>query len=1084
MDREVRTPEVHVGLLGSFHVTVDGCWIGELTENRRAAELVKLLALAPQHRRHREEVVEVLWDHLEPDAALANLHKAASYARKALGSKEAVVLRGGWVHLWPAANLSTDVEVFDRQARRAIESGDLQLCAKAAECYGAGLLPEDLYAEWAAEPRERLRHRYLDLLRRANRWEDLVRLEPGDEQAHREIIRDLLRQDRRHAALRQWQQLRASLSELGLRPDRESLALWRELVDATPVLAPVRYAPPPMVGRDLELGRARRALEQAGSGRGGTLLVTGDIGIGKTRFCEALLGRAGQLGWTTLRGSPSQIDGAAPWAPIVEAFDRVLRERPDLAEALSEPAREGLARLFGRSAPSPSGAEVRGRQPILLAASQLLANAAMERGVVFWIDDLHLVDEATIQLVHYVARAARYGRMLIVLAYQRDMLSTTASRLCANLLAGEGATEIELAPLSPADSASIVRTVAGSELPDATLSAIYRMAEGNPFFTEELASAIGPDGSLSLPRRLCEIVETRLGELEPTLRSALQRVAVAGVRFSADELAAFAGLNQTELFDLLDAALQVGVVIETPGGYRFRNAILRETLLASLPAHRRRATHRCAAEALVKAGAAPGRIAHHLLGAEAGTEAVPWLERAALDAAAAGAVAEARAFVERALEHAPRRPSLLELRANCLFAAGERTSLAAFTDAIDAARGKRRRRLRIRQARAAVVLGDLTTATRALDGLVAATPAERVDLLVARGFAATASGDLRVAERCAEQARRIAIDEGLAAELTSAATLRALVAHSRGEWQHQIELDLLDTSKLPQLAASVHDGHLCVVEHYLYGDRPYGELIDFAVRLRETAKRSGAGRGEAFATVILGEAELLTGNLDAAEEHLRQGAELHRRVGSSAGQSLALQRRAEAVLLGGRAGEARELLAQALELARHSTLLGRHLLPRIYGTMVNAADPPDAIHIVDEAESAIVGPTEVCRMCTMTFAVPAVVACVHADQLDRAEHYLGLAKDIAQPIWLGGAWHAAIAEAEASLAAAVGRPDRAARLLQTAGELFAAAGQPHDARRCQAGVGGQWRDGGGTAGPGLTASWSCVSPAAAVPQLS
>lgn len=1048
MKDPVPTPRVDIQLLGEFRVVINDRRVDTLSEHRRATELVKLLALAPAHRMHREEVVEALWKHLEPEAARANLHKAASYARKSLGAKEAIVLRDGWVHLWPTVPVSTDADWFEREAVSALGSDDAGRCAAVGAKHVAGLLPEDLYAEWTAEARERLRHRYVELLRCAGQWEELVRQEPADEQAHREIIRELVHKGRRHAAIRQWQRLRDSLTEVGVQPGQESLELWRQLVDASPVVAPVAYSASPLVGRERELAQARGMLSRAGSGHGGTLLVTGDVGIGKTRFGESLLTEAAQLGWTTLRGSSCRVEGAAPWAPVAEAFDRVLRQRPEMVGALSDAAREGLTRLFGRELPSPSGTEVRGRQPILLAASQLLEAAAAEHGVVFWIDDMHLADEATLQLLHYLARAARYDRVLLVLGYQSGMLSATAAQIRASLLAGQRAMEIRLGPVSRQDAASIVRTIAGSAPSAATLNAIYRLAEGNPFFTEEIAAVIGRAGSLALPERLREIVETRLGELEPALHAVLQRVAVAGVHFTADEFAAVADPHEAEPFDLLDAALRIDVLVETAAGYRFRHAVLRETLLASLPEHHRRAAHRRVAEALVDAGAAPGRIAHHLVLSDARLDAVPWLERAALDAAAVGAVAHARRLAECALEFAPRRPSLLELRANCLFASGDRTCLTAYADAIKAARGRQRRRLRIRLARVAIMLSDPTMATRALDGLVATNPAERVNLLVAQGYAASSRGDLSEAERCAEEARRGALDEGLATELTAAATLRALVAHSQGNWQHQIELDLLDTGKVPQLAASVHDGHLCVIEHYLYGSHPYDELIDFAHRLQDAARRNGAGRGLAFATLLLGEAELLAGRTLAAEGHLREGAELHQRVGSPAGQSLSLQRLAEAALLAGRVAEARFLLPQALELARQSTLLGRHLLHRIYGTMVDAADgPATALAVVEEAESAI-GPTEACRMCSITFAVPAARACIRAGDLARAKSYLALAKDIAQPLWRGGAWHAAIAEAEAGLAAGLGNAEEAARLRKTACELFTASGQPHDARRC------------------------------------
>jgi hypothetical protein len=103
-----------VRLLGTFEVLVDGRLVAPgAWPQRRASDLVKLLALSHQHRLPRDQVLEALWPRLAPEAAAANLHKAASYARRALGDRGAVVLRGGLAELAPGAVVRTDVERFE-----------------------------------------------------------------------------------------------------------------------------------------------------------------------------------------------------------------------------------------------------------------------------------------------------------------------------------------------------------------------------------------------------------------------------------------------------------------------------------------------------------------------------------------------------------------------------------------------------------------------------------------------------------------------------------------------------------------------------------------------------------------------------------------------------------------------------------------------------------------------------------------------------------------------------------------------------------------------------------------------------------
>jgi hypothetical protein len=76
---------VRVVLLGGFCVWV-GPQVIEKDEWRlyKATVLVKLLALAPHHSLHREQVMETLWPELEPKAAANNLYRTLHAARRVL----------------------------------------------------------------------------------------------------------------------------------------------------------------------------------------------------------------------------------------------------------------------------------------------------------------------------------------------------------------------------------------------------------------------------------------------------------------------------------------------------------------------------------------------------------------------------------------------------------------------------------------------------------------------------------------------------------------------------------------------------------------------------------------------------------------------------------------------------------------------------------------------------------------------------------------------------------------------------------------------------------------------------------------
>jgi DNA-binding SARP family transcriptional activator len=221
-----KTCELH--LLGGFRVVVDGTAVpDDAWRHRRGADLIKLLALAPGHRLHREQVMDALWPELPVEAAAANLRKATHFARRALGWHQAIGTDAEMLALLPGAAVHSDVERFEDAAREALRQTDQRACATAAELYRGELLPEDRYAPWSQEPRERLRLRYLQLLKAARRWDRVLEIDAADEDAHRALIQDALRAGDRRGAIRQFERLRQRLrADLGVGPDPTSVALY------------------------------------------------------------------------------------------------------------------------------------------------------------------------------------------------------------------------------------------------------------------------------------------------------------------------------------------------------------------------------------------------------------------------------------------------------------------------------------------------------------------------------------------------------------------------------------------------------------------------------------------------------------------------------------------------------------------------------------------------------------------------------------------------------------------------------------------------------------------------------------------
>lgn len=243
----VRMDAVRIWLLGGFRVCVGEHVIpGERWRLRKARALVKLLALAPGHRLHREELIEQLWPDLSPEAADNQLRKALHEARRALDPSSdatfAHIASGPTLAL--AAGTWVDLEAFADAATEARRSREPETYERAADLYGGDLLPEDRYEDWSDVRRETVRADFLALLvewaRLLEARADLdragtvlrraVALDPSQEDAGAGLMRLDALAGRRTEALRDYERLCSALREqLDAAPSASTLLLYERI---------------------------------------------------------------------------------------------------------------------------------------------------------------------------------------------------------------------------------------------------------------------------------------------------------------------------------------------------------------------------------------------------------------------------------------------------------------------------------------------------------------------------------------------------------------------------------------------------------------------------------------------------------------------------------------------------------------------------------------------------------------------------------------------------------------------------------------------------------------------------------------
>ena len=233
-----------------------------------------------------------------------------------------------------------------------------------------------------------------------------------------------------------------------------------------------------LVGRESELALLTGLVREVSKGRGGSVLIEGEPGIGKSALVRAAVAEAPEAGCQVFWGAGDELDQALPLLPFLDG----LRVR----EPSVNPRRETIVRLLRGEAAADRGTDV----PAMLA-EQLLALIAEQcaiRPVILVIDDLQWADQASIALWGRMARSA--GRVPLLLA---GMMRPVPQRdeLLALRRVADDATRLELTGLGEAAVANLVADLAGGR-PDGNLLRLAGGAAGQPALPYRARRRAGP----------------------------------------------------------------------------------------------------------------------------------------------------------------------------------------------------------------------------------------------------------------------------------------------------------------------------------------------------------------------------------------------------------------------------------------------------------------------------------------------------------------------------------------------------------------------------------------------------------------
>ncbi|MDV3220940.1 ATP-binding protein [Intrasporangium sp.] len=379
-----------------------------------------------------------------------------------------------------------------------------------------------------------------------------------------------------------------------------------------------------LVERDHQLDTLGSYLDDAATGHGRLVYVSGEAGVGKSALVSAFASSVAPRAHVSV----AYCDGSLTPSPLAPLRDLLPTLPPGLWPE-DATRQEIFAALLGTLREPPDGV------PHLVV-----------------VEDVHWADQATLDLLLHLARRIHTCRALIVVTYRREDVDVVYGlrQLLGDSASAAGTRRLDVPPLSRQGVAALVERDERSRPAGRGVDAVrlHELTHGNAFYVTEVLSS----GLDTIPAQGRDAILARVAGLSETTQQALEVVALTGARAEVDllEVMLQGGLAA------LDEALARGLLVEADGAITFRHELARLVVVEQVPIGRRTHQHRRLLAALEMRGADPARLAHHADAAGLSQPAVEHATVAGRRAAELGAHREAARQFQRALAHAARLP--------------------------------------------------------------------------------------------------------------------------------------------------------------------------------------------------------------------------------------------------------------------------------------------------------------------------------------------------------------------------------------------------------------------------------------------
>jgi DNA-binding NarL/FixJ family response regulator len=400
-----------------------------------------------------------------------------------------------------------------------------------------------------------------------------------------------------------------------------------------------------LLERGTELEALIDAVATTAGGDGLVVTIEGPAGIGKSALLEAARESARRSGLRTLTASGSELERDFGFGVVRRLF-----------EAVSDTAGPVPIALAPADADAAAADPVEATYAALNGLYRLTERLSEDQPLALLVDDLQWADAASLRYLAYLVARLESVPVLVVGAVRTPVPPGTPHP--AAVLSARSPRVIEPAPLSPAGTGRLVRSIAG-DVDETTARACYDATGGSPFYTRELAGALQlaghpADAIEATPARIVRAVSARISGLCAPARALAVAAATLGAGASLRLAAGLAGLDPESAGAAADALRGAGILGED-SALQFTHPIVLAAVRESIPLGARSSSHAKAARLLHTEQARAERVATHVAATEPMGDpwAVEQLARAGAEALASGAPEAAMTSLRRALLEPP-----------------------------------------------------------------------------------------------------------------------------------------------------------------------------------------------------------------------------------------------------------------------------------------------------------------------------------------------------------------------------------------------------------------------------------------------